>query len=263
VGSCLERNPDAVLAQGTISRSAIEAARTHRDMDFVVLGGPRTRLANVVTVRFADAQPAFLAGYLAAARSFSHRIGAFASDLTTAGPLLNGFAAGAAAYARDEDQPTRVLGWNPDTGRGMRARTPDQARTAAKQLISNGADVILADAGRSGVAAARVALAVGHVTLVWTGQDGCDQFPRYCVVFLTSVEDRLGAALRTLLQRETEGKFSGGTYEATLANGGVALGPFHMHDTEVPVELKSRLMELAGGITEGSVSLAPSDYLRP
>jgi basic membrane protein A len=123
--------------------------------------------------------------------------------------------------------------------------------------------VILVDAGDAGIGAARVALAVGHVNLVWTGEDGCEDVPRFCVLFLTSVQQRVGVALQTALRREATGSFSGGTYIGTLANGSVALAPFHMHDTEIPTEIRSRLTELANGIADGDVSVDPADYVKP
>ena len=264
VGSCLEGQPDVVLAWRWASDAVIRAARLHPDTDFVLVDGLRTTLPNVLTVLFADQQAAFLAGYLAAARSVSHRVGALSSRHPPGpGLLLNGFAAGVRAYARETHQPTRLLGWNPSTRQGLVARSAMEAESAAKDLISNGADVILADAGSFGSGAARVALAVGHVTLVWTETDGCRALPRYCVLFLTSVQERLGVTLQAVLRREANRSFSGGTYIGTLANDGVALAPFHMHDTEIPIEIRSRLAQLAGEIADGSVSVNPSDYVSP
>jgi basic membrane protein A len=264
VAGCLERRPDVILATRAASTEAIRAARRHPDVDFVLVNGLRTTVPNVLTVLFADQQAAFLAGYLAAARSVSHRVGTLSSRHPPGpGLLLNGFAAGVRAYAREAHRPTRLLGWDPSTRQGLVARSTAEAENATKELISDGADVILVDAGPFGVGAARLALAVGHVTLVWTGVDGCRELPRYCVLFLTSVEKRPDVALRSALRRVADGSFSGGTYIGTLANGGVALAPFHLHDTEIPGEIRDRLTELAAHIANGSVSVDPGDYLNP
>jgi basic membrane protein A len=174
--------------------------------------------------------------------------------------VLDGFAAGILAYRRDVHQPVRLLGWDPQTGRGDRAATPAQASTVARRLISNGADVILADAGGAGVGAARIALAVGHVTLVWTDEDGCHALPRFCALFVTTVQERIAVAIEAALRDVVDGTFRGGAYVGTLRNGGVGLAPFHDYDTEIPVELKQRLSDLAEGISNGSVSLDPSSY---
>ena len=52
------------------------------------------------------------------------------------------------------------------------------------------------------------------------------------------------------------GSFKGGNYVGTLANGGVALAPFHTFDSKVPAALKSELAQVKAGIVSGSIKIA-------
>ena len=55
------------------------------------------------------------------------------------------------------------------------------------------------------------------------------------------------------------GSFKGGNYVGTLANGGVALAPFHDFDSKVPAALKTELAQLKAGIVDGSIKTADQE----
>ena len=64
------------------------------------------------------------------------------------------------------------------------------------------------------------------------------------------------AAVSTAVTSTAGGSFKGGNYIGTLANGGVALAPFHNFDSTVPAALKSELAQVKAGIVNGSIKIA-------
>jgi len=52
------------------------------------------------------------------------------------------------------------------------------------------------------------------------------------------------------------GSFKGGNYIGTLANGGVALAPYHDFDSTIPAALKNEVAQLKAGIVDGSIKIA-------
>jgi basic membrane protein A len=60
-------------------------------------------------------------------------------------------------------------------------------------------------------------------------------------------------AVKTAVLSAASGSFKGGNYIGTLANGGVALAPFHQWDSKVPASLKSELDQISKGIQDGSI----------
>jgi basic membrane protein A len=91
---------------------------------------------------------------------------------------------------------------------------------------------------------------------MWVDVDGCVSAPQYCKYFITSVQKGIVAAVSTSVTGAAGGSFKGGNYVGTLANGGVALAPFHTFDSKVPAALKSELAQVKAGIVDGSIKVA-------
>ena len=64
------------------------------------------------------------------------------------------------------------------------------------------------------------------------------------------------AAVSTAVTGAANGSFKGGNYVGTLANGGVALAPFHDFDSKVPASLQDELAQVETGIVNGSIKIA-------
>jgi basic membrane protein A len=92
--------------------------------------------------------------------------------------------------------------------------------------------------------------------MMWVDVDGCVSAPQYCKYFITSVQKGIVAAVSTAVTSTANGSFKGGNYVGTLANGGVALAPFHDFDSQVPSALKSELAQVKAGIVDGSIKIA-------
>jgi basic membrane protein A len=94
------------------------------------------------------------------------------------------------------------------------------------------------------------------VNMMWVDVDGCVSAPQYCKYFITSVQKGIVAAVSTAVTSTANGSFKGGNYVGTLANGGVALAPFHDFDSKVPSALKNELAQVKAGIVDGSIKIA-------
>jgi basic membrane protein A len=126
-------------------------------------------------------------------------------------------------------------------------------------FITDGADIIFPVAGNVGLGAAKAvqqadaAAGSQKVNMMWVDTDGCVSAPQYCKYFITSVQKGIATAVSTAVEDVANGKFKGGNYIGTLANGGVALAPFHDFASQVPSSLQSELAQVKAGIINGSI----------
>ena len=65
----------------------------------------------------------------------------------------------------------------------------------------------------------------------------------------------LEATTLDVIKSVVDGTFTGGTAVGTLANGGVALAPFHDADSLVSDEVKAELEQLKADIISGTISV--------
>ena len=70
--------------------------------------------------------------------------------------------------------------------------------------------------------------------MMWVDTDGCVSAAQYCKYFITSVEKGIQPAVKAAVLSAADGKFKGGAYIGTLANGGVGLAPFHDFASKIP-----------------------------
>ena len=60
-------------------------------------------------------------------------------------------------------------------------------------------------------------------------------------------------SVKTAVVGAATGNFKGGNYIGTLANGGVALAPFHQFASQVPASVQNELNQIKAGIISGSI----------
>ena len=233
-------------------------------------------IKNVKALSYETNQDAFLGGYLAAAMSKTGKVGTFGGqDIPTVTIYMDGWVAGVRYYDKLNHAHVQALGWNPASSRaknsfkGTGLFTNDftnQAlgKTDAQTLMAQGADVIFPVAGAVGLgAAAAVKQAGSGHYMEWVDTDGCVSAPQYCSLFITSVTKGIATSVSQAVEAAAKGTFSGGTYVGTLANGGVALSPFHDFQSKIPSKVKSELNTLKSGIESGSISTDPDSYPNP
>lgn len=266
IEALLARDCDVIVASGSgLAEAARLAAESNPDRTFVIVGFEfDPPLRNVVRLRFDIAQPAFLAGYLAAALTTTGRVGAFGDiNIAPVTAALDGFWTGIAHYNLEHRTDVRLLGWDPaapDEGVFVGVGRQRRERQVTEGLVEDGADIIMPVATAGGVGAAQAVRDAPGVVLVWFGTDGCLTAGEFCDLIVTSVLRNVDAAVFEIVERFVTGPGHAGVFVGTLDNGGVGLAPFHEFEDEVPARLGTELAEVRQGIADGSISIDPADY---
>jgi len=243
------------------------AAKAHPSQKFAIVDFSYPKpLTNVSTLVFNTAQDGFQGGYLAAGMSKTGKVATFGGQkLPTVTIYMDGFYDGVQYYNQKHGKNVQVLGWNEKTQNGSFTgdfTNQTKGQTLTQTFISEGADIIFPVAGNVGLGAAKAvqqadaAAGSQKVNMMWVDVDGCVSAPQYCKYFITSVQKGIVAAVSTAVTSTANGSFKGGNYVGTLANGGVALAPYHDFDSKIPTALQNEVAGLKAGIVDGSIKIA-------
>ena len=218
-------------------------------------------IPNVLGQVYATDEAAFLAGYLAAGVSKSGVVGTFGGiNIPPVTIFMDGLYWGVQYYNKQKSADVKVLGWDPTKKEGLFTNnfsSLDDGRAFAKNLMDEGADIVVPVAGPVGQGSAALATEMGADKLKIIGVD-VDQFetdPEHGAVFLTSILKRMDSTVVEAIKQAKDGTFKGGVIVGTLASGGVGLAPYHDLDSAVPADLKAELDKIAAGIKDGSVNV--------
>ena len=219
-----------------------------------------TKVKNIDQLVFNTVQDGFLGGYLAAGMSKTHVVATYGGEHVGAVTIyMDGFWDGVQYYNSRHHTNVKVFGWNENTQRGSFIGSftdTSAARALSKTFIGDGADSIfpVADAASLGTAmAVQKADASGKkVTMEWADTDGCVSAAQYCKYFLTSVMKGTAKAVKTVTLAAAKGIFKT-VYIGTLANGGVALAPYHDFARKVPAALQAQITTLKSKIESGKI----------
>jgi basic membrane protein A len=239
-----------------------KAATDNADKHFAIIDFSYDKpIANIKPVVYDTAQAAYLAGYAAAATSKTGKVGTFGGKkIPTVTIFMDGFYDGVQAYNKAKGKNVQVVGWDKKTQDGSFTgdfEKQDTGKQVTKNLLDQGADIILPVAGPVGKgagAALKEAKAAGKdVKLIWVDSDGFLTAPEYKDLMLTSIIKKMDEAVETVVKDDKDGKFSNEAYVGTLANDGVAIAPFHDLDSAVSAETKSELDALKADIISGKL----------
>jgi len=223
-------------------------------------------LSNVDALLFNTAQDAFLGGYLAAGMSKTGKVATFGGEkLPTVTIYMDGFYDGVQYYNQKHHKNVQVLGWSEKTQNGSFTgdfTNQTNGQNVTQTFITEGADVIFPVAGNVGLGAAKAvqnadaSAGSQKVNMEWVDTDGCISAAQYCKYFITSVTKGIQTAVKNAVTTAANGSFKGGNYIGTLANGGVALAPYHDFASKVPSSLTSELNTIKQGIIAGTIKVA-------
>jgi basic membrane protein A len=129
----------------------------------------------------------------------------------------------------------------------------DQGKIQGQSLIDEGVDVIFGVGGKTGNGGIAAAKESGK----WGVGVDVDQYftlPNEKDILITSCQKRLDNAVFAVTESLVKGEFpGGGVYVGTLANGGVALAPYHDFEGKIPAELDAEVKEIQQGIIDGTI----------
>ncbi len=223
-------------------------------------------ISNVDALLFNTAQDAFLGGYLAAGMSKTGKVATFGGEkLPTVTIYMDGFYDGVQYYNSKHGTHVSVLGWSEKTQNGSFTgdfTNQTNGQNLTQTFITEGADVVFPVAGNVGLGAAKAvqnadaSAGSQKVNMEWVDTDGCVSAAQYCKYFITSVTKGIQTAVKNAVTTAANGSFKGGNYVGTLANGGVALAPYHDFASKVPSSLQSELNTIKHGIIAGTIPVA-------
>jgi len=268
INTFISQKCNIIVTVGFLMGDATQAAaKAHPSQKFAIVDFSYTPpLPNVDALLFNTAQDGFQGGYLAAGMSKTGKVATFGGQkLPTVTIYMDGFYDGVQYYNQKKNKNVQVLGWNEKTQNGSFTGNFTDL-TAGQRLtttfISEGADIIFPVAGNVGLGAAKAvqqadaAAGSQKVNMMWVDVDGCVSAPQYCKYFITSVQKGIVAAVSTAVTSTANGSFKGGNYIGTLANGGVALAPYHDFESKIPTALQNEVAGLKAGIVDGSIKIA-------
>jgi basic membrane protein A and related proteins len=228
--------------------------------------GSATDIANVRGLAFQTDPAAFLAGYLAAGMTKTGSVGAFGGiQLPTVTIFMKGFQAGVKYYNQKHSTTVKVLGWDDATQTGLftgNFTSTDDGKSFATSLVQEGADIIMPVAGPVGLGSAAYCQTSAKCLIIGVDTDWFVSANEYASVILSSVQKKVDVAVFKSIQDVVDGKFTGGTVNYALADGGVDLAPFHNFDSQVPQSLKDEIAQakvdlISGAVTVDGVLQAP------
>ncbi len=242
------------------------AAKANTSAKFAIVDYPKFPQANIDSLVFNTVQDGFLGGYLAAGMSKTGKVATFGGEkLPTVTIYMDGFWDGVQYYNSQHHTHVKVLGWNEKTQSGEFTNSftnLTMGQTITQQFITEGADVIFPVAGGVGLGAAKAvqqadnAAGSQKVNMEWVDTDGCISAAQYCKYFITSVEKGIQTAVKNAVTSAANGSFKGGAYIGTLANGGVALAPYHQFASKIPSSLQTAVNKVKAEIISGKIKPA-------
>jgi basic membrane protein A len=263
INAMINAKCDMVITVGFDLGDATEkAAKAHPDVDFAIVdysySDPPKNLKGLV---FNTAQPAFMAGYLAAGMSQSGIVGTFGGQkLSTVTIYMDGFYDGVQYYNQQNGKHVQVIGWNERSQNGTFTNdfsTKVKGQTTAQNMIQQGADVIFPVAGGDGLGALQAAKdSGGKVTAIWVDTDGCISAADYCSVLLGSAEKGLDTAVQDAIKSALDGNFDNSLFVGTLQNNGVGFAPYHDFASKIPASLQSQIQQVEAGLSSGKIKVA-------
>jgi basic membrane protein A len=239
---------DSIVLAGAVDfdQAVTELARLYPQIRMIAIDGTQ-EAGNVQTVSFRFPEASYLAGIVAARSTRSGTIG-FVGGLNSAGIRAFGcaFAQGALAARADVRVLGRMIGndnaafSNLEGGRGM-----------ARELLADGADVVFAAAGGSGLGVLEVVAAAGVYGIgVDANQNGL--FPGR---ILTSVQKRMDVAVYTSLVVLEDGTWEAGTQSVGLLEGAVGLAMDEHNRKLISRETRAELEAAEFAIRSGEVAI--------
>jgi basic membrane protein A len=258
INAMVKEGCNSVTTVGFLLGDATEAAaKKNPNVDFSIIDFAYEKPAkNLKGLTFDTAQPAYLAGYLAAAESESGTVGTFGGlNIPTVTIFMEGFRKGIDAYNQENGTDVKLLGWNGKDGSFTEDfEDKSKGQTIAQQMIQQGADIIFPVAGPAGLGGLQAAKD-NDARAIWVDTDGCVSAAEYCDILLTSVVKRVDVGTETAIKDSIDGTFNNQPYTGTLENDGVGLAPYHDQDSEIDQDVKDKIEELKQQIISGELNV--------
>jgi basic membrane protein A and related proteins len=259
IQAMVDENCESITTVGFLLGDATLAAdKKNKNVDFSLVDFAYPKAPpNLQGLTFNTAEPSYLAGYLAAAKSETGIVGTFGGlPIPTVTIFMTGFVQGVEKFNEDNGADVKVIGWDPETEKGSFTNdfeSKTKGQSTAEEMITQGADVIMPVAGPAGLGGLQAAQD-NDVWGIWVDTDGCVSAAEYCDSLLTSVMKGMDVAVEEAIRSSASGEFTNEVYEGTLENGGVALAPYGPQ-AEIDSELDAKIQDLKQQIIDGEITV--------
>ena len=240
----MEDGYDLIICVGYMLADATrEAAEANPDQLFAIIDDASIDLPNVACLMFAQEQASYLVGLVAGAVTESKTVGYVQGMVSDS---MNLFGIGYITGVLESCPEATVLQYNANNFGDIAGGS-----TAAKDLITKGADVIYHAAGGTGIGVINACDEEG----IWAIGVDTDQSTLAPEHVLTSAMKRVDVASQDIAKAVAEGNFTAGIHMYDLSNGGVDLAPTRDH---IPADVLETVEAAKAAIIAGEKSVPTS-----
>ena len=240
----MEDGYDLIICVGYMLADATrEAAEANPDQLFAIIDDSSIDLPNVACLMFAQEQASYLVGLVAGSVTESKTVGYVQGMVSDS---MNLFGIGYITGVLEACPDATVLQYNANAFGDIAGGS-----TAAKDMITKGADVIYHAAGGTGIGVISACDEEG----IWAIGVDTDQAPLAPDHVLTSAMKRVDVAAQDISKAVAEGNFTAGIHMYDLSNGGVDLAPTRDH---IPAEVIEVVEAAKTAIINGEKSVPTS-----
>lgn len=255
INAFIEEDCDLIVSVGFLLGDATyAAAEANPDQKLAIVDYPNADPAyeNLEGMLFNTDEAAFLAGYIAAAKTETGVVGTFGGiNIPSVTVFMDGFWYCVQYYNEENGTDVEVLGWDPAAQEGLftgNFESADDGRAFGESLMDEGADIIMPVAGPVGLGTAAAVQERGGAWVIGVDTDWTVSASEYADIVLTSVLKNMDVAVYNMIEDIKAGTWEGGgNYFGTLENNGVGVVPVAGID----------LQPLIDGIIAGDIQTAP------
>lgn len=223
INTFIDEGYDLIICVGYMLADATrEAAEANPDQLFAIIDDSSIDLPNVACLMFAQQEASYLVGLVAGSVTESKTVGYVQGMVSDS---MNLFGIGYIAGVLEACPDATVLQYNANNFGDIAGGS-----TAAKDMITKGADVIYHAAGGTGIGVINTCAEEG----IWAIGVDTDQSILAPDAVITSAMKRVDTASQDISKAVKDGSFTAGIHMYDLSNGGVDLAPTRDH---IPAEV--------------------------
>ena len=242
-------NPDVMFVG--VDQGVCVDAEGVPDPTFACAGDAATLLPNYQGIVFAEAQPGYLAGIVAASLSKSGTIGAVGG---TNVPAVVNYWRGYENGAKSINPDIKVLYQETDPNPAVGFNDQAKGRAIAGQFIGQDADVLFQVAGLTGVGVLEAACDA-DIHGIGVDVDQAVSLPNLAACIVTSAEKKLVDTVQAVVTSVADGTFKAGTvvYDAASTPPAIGLSDYHDNAAVITPEIQAKLDAALEGLKAGTL----------
>jgi len=215
INTFIDEEYDLIICVGFMLAGATqEAAEANPDQLFAIIDDSSIDLPNVACLMFAQEQPSYLVGLVAGSMTETKTVGYVQGMVSEP---MNMFGVGYIAGVLEVCPDATILQYNANNFGDIAG-----GNTAAKDMITKGADVIYHAAGGTGNGVMNACAEEG-IWGIGVDKDQAVELGLDCII--TSAMKRVDVAVQDISKAVAAGEFEAGIHLYDLSNGGVDIAP--------------------------------------